>query len=102
MAAADDAGALPGRTARRGGGRARVVVLRLLSIVLFFLVWYAVSLGNAHVWKAFNPILLPPPDAVLRTGIEMTVSGDLQHHILASLARVMQGFGLAALMGVLV
>jgi ABC-type nitrate/sulfonate/bicarbonate transport system permease component len=104
MAAADDASALPSRRPKppRGGLLSAPVALKLVSILLFFSVWYAVSQLNAHVWKAFNPILLPGPDAVLRTGIELTVSGELHQHILASLGRVLQGFGAASLLGVLV
>lgn len=79
-----------------------IAALRVVSILLFFALWYGVSLLNAYVWKAFNPILLPPPDAVLRTGIKMVESGELQQHILASMSRVVQGFLLAAVLGVLV
>ena len=102
MAAADDVTVLPSRRPQKpqAGARMRVVALRSASILLFFAVWYAVSLGNAHVWRAFNPILLPSPDAVLRTGIDLTLSGELHQHILASLGRVLQGFALAGVLGV--
>ncbi|MEJ0068927.1 MAG: ABC transporter permease subunit [Pseudomonadota bacterium] len=104
MTTADDITALPSRRPKppSSGTRTRVVALRSASILLFFAVWYAVSLLNAHVWKAFNPILLPSPDAVLRTGIELTLSGELHQHILASLGRVLQGFVLAGLLGVVI
>src|SRR5215831_796187 len=72
------------RGSRRGLSRPTVMGLRVVSLLLFFVVWWGVSLLNAHVFKVFNPILLPAPDEVLRTGIKMAVSGELTRHILAS------------------
>lgn len=77
-------------------------VARALSVVLFFVAWYAFSLLNAYVFRFFNPVLFPPPHLVLETGARMLASGELPRHILASLSRVVQGFLLAALAGVLV
>ena len=74
--------------------------MRSISIALFFLGWWAFSWANVNVLKLFNPLLLPGPDEVLRTGIELTRSGQLQRDILASLSRVVQGFLLAACSGV--
>src|SRR5438046_2126591 len=51
--------------------------LRSLSIVGFFLAWYAFVLLNAHVWRMFNPVLLPAPHEVLKAAIELTASGEL-------------------------
>jgi len=83
-------------------GRPVVVLLRLCSLLLFFALWWGVSLLNAHVLKVFNPVLLPAPDAVLRAGIKMAASGELLRHITASLSRVLWGFGIAAALGVFV
>lgn len=77
-------------------------LLRATSIALFFALWYAAALLNAHVVKVFNPLLLPAPHTVLLAGIEMVRSGELQRDILASLSRVVQGFLLAAIIGVAV
>jgi ABC-type nitrate/sulfonate/bicarbonate transport system permease component len=77
-------------------------LLRAASIALFFTLWYAAALLNAHVVKVFNPLLLPAPHTVLLAGIEMVRSGELQRDILASLSRVVQGFCLAAIIGVAV
>jgi ABC-type nitrate/sulfonate/bicarbonate transport system permease component len=77
-------------------------LLRAASIALFFALWYAAALLNAHVVKVFNPLLLPAPHTVLLAGIEMVRSGELQRDILASLSRVVQGFLLAAIIGVAV
>ena len=77
-----------------------VVALRTVSILLFFAVWAAFSFANARYLKFFNPILMPSPLDVLRTGIDLVKSGELQADILASLSRVLQGFAIAAFLGV--
>ena len=76
--------------------------MRALALLLFLAIWAAVSLGNAHLWKLFNPMLLPSPLAVLMAGVELTRTGELQRDILASLSRVLQGFTIAAASGVAV
>jgi ABC-type nitrate/sulfonate/bicarbonate transport system permease component len=87
-----------------GGNRERrtAALLRGTSIALFLAVWYAAVLLNTHVFKVFNPLLLPAPHTVLLAGIEMVRSGELQRDILASMSRVVQGFVLAAIVGVAV
>ena len=80
--------------------RLRVGATKTASVALFFLVWWAFSWANGHGLHLFNPILLPGPDAVVRTGIELARTGELQADILASLSRVVQGFVLAAVGGV--
>jgi ABC-type nitrate/sulfonate/bicarbonate transport system permease component len=91
-------------TEESGGNREwrTAALLRVTSIALFFAVWYAATLLNAHVFKVFNPLLLPAPHTVLLAGVEMVRSGELQRDILASLSRVVQGFVLAAVVGVAV
>jgi ABC-type nitrate/sulfonate/bicarbonate transport system permease component len=78
----------------------RDIVLRLVSVVSFFALWELVTRLNGTVLTLFNPILIPSPDEVLQVGIEMLRSGELMSHLLASLARVVQGFILAAVLGV--
>src|SRR5690349_14640646 len=90
------------RRVRRTTSRPFVAVLRSTSILLFFGIWYAATLLNAHVFKAFNPILLPPPEAVVQAGVEMIRSGELQRDVWASLTRVVEGFLVAAFAAVLV
>jgi ABC-type nitrate/sulfonate/bicarbonate transport system permease component len=75
-------------------------VLRSVSIICFFALWYAASFLNAHVWKLFNPVLLPPPQEVLAAAVELTKSGELPRDIAASLSRVVEGFLVAAMLGV--
>ena len=36
--------------------------LRLVSVCLFFVLWYAVCVANATLFHWFNPLLLPRPD----------------------------------------
>ena len=87
---------------RRGLSQPTIMGLRVVSLLLFFVLWWGVSLLNAHVFKVFNPILLPAPDEVMRTGIKMAASGELLRHITASLSRVLWGFGIAAALGIVV
>ncbi|OPY63015.1 MAG: putative aliphatic sulfonates transport permease protein SsuC [Syntrophorhabdaceae bacterium PtaU1.Bin034] len=46
-----------------------------------------------------KPITLPPPSMVIRTLWEMSRSGDLARHIGISIVRVLEGFGIAAFLG---
>lgn len=80
--------------------RLRVSATRTASVALFFAAWWAFSWANGHGLKLFNPTLLPGPDAVVRTGIALIRTGELQADILASLSRVVQGFLLAAVGGI--
>jgi ABC-type nitrate/sulfonate/bicarbonate transport system permease component len=102
VGAAPAAAPVTGRRARRELSRPAVLGLRAVSLLLFFVLWWGVSLLNAHVLKVFNPILLPAPDEVLRAGIKMAASGELLKHITASLSRVVWGFGIAAALGIVV
>jgi ABC-type nitrate/sulfonate/bicarbonate transport system permease component len=96
--AISDEAAAPRR--RPDARRLRLALLRCSSIVLFFAVWGAFSFANERYLKIFNPVLMPSPLDVLRAGVELVESGELQRDILASLSRVLQGFALAALVGV--
>jgi ABC-type nitrate/sulfonate/bicarbonate transport system permease component len=102
VATAPPVAPVTGRRTRRGLSRPAVLVLRGVSLLLFFVLWWGVSLLNAHVLKVFNPILLPAPDEVLRAGIKMAASGELLKHITASLSRVVWGFSIAAALGIVV
>lgn len=57
------------------------------------------------VWQGLSalgvvrPILLPPPGKVAWAFWQLAVSGDLVRHVAVSLARVMEGFVLAAAVG---
>lgn len=47
-----------------------------------------------------KPILLPSPTKVVQTFWELSGNGQLPKHILVSILRVLEGFGVAALLGV--
>lgn len=75
--------------------RRAYIELTLLSLVTGVGLWWAaVASGLA------NPVLMPPPDAVLRAIVEMTLEGTLPVHIGVSLARALGGFLIAAMIGV--
>src|SRR5262249_15429231 len=76
------------------------LALRSVSILGFFALWYAASLVNSHVWRIFNPALLPTPGDVLDAAVQLTYSGELPRDVAASLGRVVIGFLIAAIFGV--
>jgi ABC-type nitrate/sulfonate/bicarbonate transport system permease component len=59
-------------------------------------VWAVLTHVNARV-EAINPVLLPTPGQVGAVALDLARSGELGRHVATSLARVAQGFGLAAL-----
>jgi ABC-type nitrate/sulfonate/bicarbonate transport system permease component len=95
-----NAGSIPGKAGGRRNAWAADVLLRLASIGLFLLSWEVLSVLNAHFLKIFSPLLLPSFLDVLRVGAEMTKSGELFVHAFASLSRVVQGFLIAAILGI--
>lgn len=84
-------------------GKAGTVVRRLrrlLSIVVFLLVWQGVS---QHLLPAIAPYavtLLPAPTAVVVAFVNLLKNGEIVGHVLASLKRVVVAFGIAAAVGV--
>jgi ABC-type nitrate/sulfonate/bicarbonate transport system permease component len=85
---------------RRALAGIRKAGLRPLSLVLFFGLWQLAVVINDHVIRLFNPILIPSPLAVLQVGYEMSLSGELEADIVASVMRVIEGFGIAAVVGI--
>jgi len=73
---------------------------RTLSVFALLLGWWALAAANAVHFRWFNPVLLPAPPAIAREAWRLLVLGSLQWDVLASLARVAQGFVIAALLGV--
>lgn len=70
-------------------------LIRILSPVVFILVWEAVvRLGQV------NELFVPAPLAVLKTGSDMLVDGRLLWAVAVSLKRVLLGFLLGSLLGV--
>jgi sulfonate transport system permease protein len=67
--------------------------------------YIGLSLTILAIWQGLfqlgylNPILLPPPSQVAVTFLELARSGALFRHIGISVLRVLEGFGIAALLG---
>lgn len=65
-------------------------------------------LGLFGVWELtaqrglVSPLFLPAPSAILVTGYKMILSGEIFHHIGASLWRIFWGFSCAAVIGTFV
>lgn len=62
----------------------------LIGAALMLLTWQVIS-------RRVSAYILPPPSAVLRGLINITVSGELWNHVFATLYRVTVGFVLAVL-----
>ena len=70
-------------------------LIRISSIVSFFLIWEIVARAGV-----FTPVLLPPPSAVLEAAKDMLLTGVLLPNVAVSLARVCAGFFLATVIAV--
>lgn len=68
---------------------------RLIALLATLAAWAAVSYGNAAL-EWMNPVLLPTPGDVTKVLRESLGDGSLPKHLLTSLVRVAEGFGLAA------
>jgi len=83
----------------------RSSAVRAVAILGGLVLWAVFTTANARV-ELVNPVLLPTPMEVGRVALDLTASGELARHVLTSLWRVVQGFGLAAVaalgLGVLV
>ena len=71
-------------------------VTRAAALLALLAAWAAVTYGNA-VAQVLNPVLLPTPTEVLKVAVETARDGQLHRHLLTSLGRVAEGYGLAAL-----
>lgn len=80
---------------RRAGSRRAYVELTLLSLVTGTVLWWLVV-----AVRLANPVLMPPPEAVVRAAVELAVEGTLSVHVAVSLARAVGGFLLATAIGV--
>ena len=68
---------------------------RVLALLVLVAAWAAVAYGN-RVVEAMNPVLLPTPGEVVAVTGAALRDGTLLRNLLTSLARVVQGFGIAA------
>ncbi len=71
------------------------LVIAFFSFVICMMGWWGVSSAGL-----VNPFLLPSPRQVVSALDELIASGDLLHHILASIKRVGIGYLLAALLAI--
>jgi ABC-type nitrate/sulfonate/bicarbonate transport system permease component len=69
---------------------------RAAALLGLLLLWAVCTHVNARL-GLMNPVLLPTPGQVLTVAVETARDGQLHRHVLTSLGRVAQGFGLAAL-----
>ena len=72
---------------------------RALAIVILLGAWAAVAYGNRLV-SFMNPALLPTPGDVALVTVTALRDGTLGRNLVTSLARVVQGFGVAAVAAV--
>jgi ABC-type nitrate/sulfonate/bicarbonate transport system permease component len=68
---------------------------RIATLAGGLALWIAFAAVNARV-ELVNPVLLPTPLQVGGVALDLLRSGDLARHVVTSLARVAEGFGLAA------
>ena len=72
---------------------------RLLTLLTFAILWEALADGN-RVWRVVNPVLLPAPHEIVASAAELASDGTLWRDIGVSLLRALEGFALAAALGV--
>src|ERR1700691_3783389 len=81
--------ASPGRLRRWARPALGLLLPVGLALVWEIMVWLGVSNGR----------LVPPPTKIFATIVELARSGELARHILATLSRVVAGFGLGVIAG---
>ncbi|MGM7669717.1 ABC transporter permease [Microbacterium sp. A93] len=74
-------------------GRAAV---GLLVPVLLVIAWWAVTAAGL-----FSPVQLPAPASVVQAGLDLAAEGELGHHIAISVQRVLLGFVIGGVFGLL-
>ena len=70
------------------------MLLTVASLLIAFLVWQFLST------VLFNPFLIPPPLEVFRTAIPMILSGEILADVTISMSRVLVGFLVGSLIGI--
>lgn len=75
-------------------GLQRTLLLTVASLLMAFLIWQFLSI------VLFNPFLIPPPLEVFRTAIPMILSGEILADVTISMSRVLVGFVVGSLMGI--
>jgi ABC-type nitrate/sulfonate/bicarbonate transport system permease component len=70
------------------------------AVALIILLWFAVTRGASAEQRMVSPVILPSPGEVFRSFGALWVERDLPSSIVATLRRVLIGFGLAAIAGI--
>ncbi len=85
---------LPASVARR----LPAILLPLIPIAVFLVLWHLLTAHNVVAWLRFNR--MPAPEAVFHALAARVSSGGYYDDLLASLQRILLGFGLAAVVGI--
>ena len=72
----------------------RTLLLTIASLLIAFLSWQFLSI------VLFNPFLIPPPLEVFRTAIPMILSGEILADVTISMSRVLVGFVVGSVIGI--
>jgi NitT/TauT family transport system permease protein len=78
--------------------RLAAVVLPMIPIAAFIVLWHALTAHNVVAWLRFNR--MPTPVSVLHALLARVSTGTYYDDLLASLQRILLGFGLAAVVGI--
>ncbi|BBX88429.1 ABC transporter permease [Mycolicibacterium boenickei] len=78
--------------------RVPALLLPLIPITAFLVAWHLLTTNNVVAWLRFNR--MPAPEAVLQALVARIGSGSYYDDLLASLQRILLGFGLAAVVGI--
>src|SRR5580700_11069828 len=70
------------------------------AVALVILLWFAVTRGASAEQRLVSPVILPSPVEVFRSFGALWVERDLPASIIATLRRVLIGFGLAGAVGI--
>jgi NitT/TauT family transport system permease protein len=75
-------------------------LLGVVTVAALILVWWAATLGATPEARWVSPVILPSPAEVVRSFNSLWADRDLAASIVATMRRVLVGFGLAILVGV--
>src|SRR5580658_6026036 len=75
-------------------------LIGLGAVALIILVWFAATRGASAEQRLVSPVILPSPLEVFRSFGTLWYERDLLSSIIATLQRVLIGFGLAAVAGI--
>ncbi|MGH3725559.1 MAG: ABC transporter permease [Mycobacterium sp.] len=78
--------------------RTMAVVLPLIPIVAFILLWQVLTTNHVVAWLRFDR--MPTPASVLDSFSQRLTAGSYYSDLLASIERILLGFGLAAVAGI--